>query len=108
MPDGDIDAAEKLLPAWFIRRMMTDRWTYGLMLTSGHVMVIDRISSIRQAADGTIWLDVEMQQKKKDLRLEPELREIPSNFKYLLSPTERNLASINAAHIIAAFELASR
>jgi hypothetical protein len=32
---------------------------------------------------------------------------VPSNLNYLLAPTERNDASINAAHVVAAFELAS-
>jgi hypothetical protein len=87
--------------------MMTDEWTFGLLLATGHVLVIDNISSVHQAADGSIWLDVRMHQKEKDRRLEPELGETPSNLNYLLAPTERNDASINAAHVMAAFELAS-
>ena len=107
MPDDEVEAAQKLLPAWFVQRMMTDEWTFGLLLATGQVLVINRIASVHQAADGSIWLDVEMREKREDSWLEPELGKMPSNLNYLLAPTERNDASINAAHVVAAFELAS-
>lgn len=93
--------AVALLPAWFVPRMIMDEWHFGLMLTTGQVLCISRIDDVKQAADGSIWLDVTM---------------LPDNFGSehvygrvmcpMVAPTHRLEASINAAHVVAAFELA--
>ena len=90
-----------LLPSWFVPRMATDQWCFGLLLPGGVVMVITHISNVTQAADGSIWLDVEMDEgdfwvdRVRNQGLTP-----------LLSPTSRTTASVNAAQVIAAFEMA--
>lgn len=68
-------------------------------------MVIEHISNVHQAANGSIWLDVKM--REKAAWLESELGDSPSRLTYLAAPTERASASVNAAHVVAAFELAS-
>ncbi len=91
--------AAKLLPAWFTPRMVDDNWFFGLLTVTGHVICISTINSVTQAADGTIWLDADL------------LTEKPGQFHKslgnpILAPTSRTDVSINASHIVAAFELA--
>ncbi len=98
--DPHFEEAVKLLPAWFTSRMMTDQWVFGLLTVTGQVIVISCIESIIRAADGTLWLDVEMHQQSIGVA-DPIFRE-----KGFFAPTSRTTASINANHIVAAFELA--
>lgn len=93
--------ASALLPAWFIPRMMTDEWSFGLLMTTGVIMAISCIDSVNQAADGSIWLDVRMW-GSDHLWVELHRKTMP----LMAAPTKRLQASINAAHVIAAFELA--
>ena len=37
-----ITKAQRLLPAWFVPRMMTDCWSFGLLLETGHLLVIEQ------------------------------------------------------------------
>lgn len=84
--------AREILPAWFVDRMMADNWLFGLMMTDGTVIGIQCINRVTQSADGTIWLDVEL---------------INHDFDgVFVAPTIRLTASINASHVMAAFELA--
>ena len=48
--------------------MMFDEWHFGLVLSTGQVLFIERVSDVRQAADGSIWIDVDMhtQEDAKD------------------------------------------
>ena len=65
------------------------------------LLVIENIDEVRQAADGSIWLNVTMSDKDAFVEaasLEPNL---------LYSPTPQRTASVNASHIIMALELAS-
>jgi hypothetical protein len=39
--------AERLLPAWFVPRMMTDWWHFGLLLVTGQVIAIRGIREVR-------------------------------------------------------------
>jgi hypothetical protein len=90
---------EAILPAWFVPRMATDSWCFGLRLTTGDVMVIEHITNVVQAKDGSIWIDVLMS---------PYVDKLPdqATTKYLFAPTSRCEASVNTAHIICAFKLA--
>lgn len=83
----------KLLPAWFVERMMHDSWSFGLLTVSGTTICIESITSVHQAADGSIWLDVVLMQTTNAKNT-------------FVAPTSRTSASINSAHIVAAFELA--
>ena len=89
--------AMELLPAWFVKRMMTDAWHFGLLTTSGTVIGIHQILRTYQAADGSIWIDVEL------MSVYPPAVAENSMF---IAPTSRTQASINTSHIVTAFELA--
>jgi hypothetical protein len=89
-----------LLPAWFTTRMMSEVWNYGLLTVTGDILAISRINNINRDEAGNLWLDAEM--VNYHVRGGDESR-ITS--KILVSPTERTNVSINAAHIVAAFEL---
>jgi hypothetical protein len=102
VPQDDIESAKKLLPAWFTERMMSDTWPFGLLLTTGHILCISRIEAVHQAADETIWLDVDM---IEDMPSKTVLQQMPK-MEWLLSPTSRKRASVQASQIIAAMELA--
>lgn len=108
-PDDELDAelddelddepervklARGLLPGWFLDRMMTDYWHFGLMMSNGTTIGIHSIRRAWQAADGTIWLDVEL------------MTDNPFSMSVLTAPTSRTSASINTKHVLAAFELA--
>jgi hypothetical protein len=98
------ERAKDLLPAWFIERMMTDEWTYGLMTPSGKVIVISTIKKVHQAKDGSIWIDVKLSRNPGFVDTSGA-----SGFKgsdFVFCPTSREEASINTSHIICAFELA--
>lgn len=89
--------AVDILPAWFTWRMMTDHWTFGLLTDTGVTIVVDHISRVVQASDGTLWLDVEMASRTPLQGGELTL---------FTSPTNRTSASISVSHVVAAFELA--
>jgi hypothetical protein len=109
MPYSDDDItvtqATALLPAWVIPRMMTDVWSFGLLLTGGVVLAIDYIEHVQRGVDGSIWLDVHMLE-------EQQVRWIKDTFCNKLpvpitgAPVGRYKASINVAHVVWAFELA--
>lgn len=94
--DPNVRLAQKLLPSWFVTRMMTDEWYFGLLLTTGHVVAINHINKVQQAADGSIWIDVEMD-------IHPPSRD---DLRIFGAPVDRPTATINAAHVVWAFELA--
>lgn len=87
---------------WFLRRMMNDNWCFGLLLTGGIMVAITHILRTRVTRDGTLWIDVEMMDGK-DIH---GMMAIPVPFTVVGAPTSRTDASINAAHIIWAIELA--
>ena len=86
---------------WFVPRMATDDWTFGLLLTTGTVAVITSITNINEHG-GIVWIDVELADKT-GLSFE----HLDLDFERLLfAPTSRLTASIRADAIVAAFELA--
>jgi hypothetical protein len=95
-PDDERRAALDLLPAWFVGRMMDDTWLFGLLLSNGQTLPIQHIEAVHRAADGSLWLDVLMAERGSVL----------TPGKYLYAPTSRLHASVNAAYVVAAFELA--
>jgi hypothetical protein len=93
-----IERARRLLPTWFVPRMMDDEWFFGLLLVTGRTLRITHIDDVHRAADGSLWIDASMEDP-------------PDNFSkreegHLYAPTSRLTVSVNAAHIVAAFELA--
>lgn len=94
--------AQALLPAWFIPRMMTDTWTFGLLLTTGVTLVVETITCVHVDSTGALWLDVTMSDNQfwSDIHKE-------RGFKGMMTaPTSRTTASVRADQIVAAFELA--
>ena len=90
------DEAKKLLPAWFIPRMMTGDCQFGLLLSSGIVLPISKIRGVAQDAAGDIWLDVAMVTYKGGAVLGIKVPNLP---------TSKLEASVNAKHVVAALEL---
>lgn len=85
----------RLLPAWFVPRMIDDVWSFGLMMSTGVVIAVENITAVTQAANGDIWIDVTLQTAPGVSRDDA-----------FTAPTSRATASINAQHIVAAYELA--
>ena len=94
----EVEEATRLLPAWFVTRMMTDHWFFGLLTDTGIIIGVEHIRSVNLGADGLVWLDV-------TLLSEPPLQ-TPPGMNLLIAPTDRTDASIAASHIVAVFELA--
>jgi hypothetical protein len=94
--------ATLILPSWFTQRMMEDSWQFGLMLSNGTTIAISGIKSLHLDASGGIWIDVYMLDYSVD-DLYVRTKEL---FYIWTSPTSRVEATINAAHVIAAFEIA--
>jgi hypothetical protein len=92
------DSGINLLPAWFIRRMASDMWYFGLIMTSGDVIGIQCISSISE--DGR-WIDATMIEGD----FEPQ-GTLNISGKLILAPTKRTSVSIQVQHIMGAIELA--
>jgi len=96
-----IIAAQQILPAWFVPRMMGDCYFFGLLTVTGHVIHIETIDRVYRDANGGIWLDAIMRENDFSELLESAIRKIGTS---LFSPSPRCKVSINAAHIVAAFE----
>lgn len=92
----DVERAARLLPAWFIPRMMTDEWNFAFLMVTGDIVHLTHIEKVHLGADG-IWLDVTLS------NCFGLLSGGPRHFK---APTDRTFASINARHVVMAFETA--
>ena len=86
----------EVMPAWFAGRMMADDWLFGLLLTTGHTMVIRNIDALHVSRNGQVLLDVNMATAEEA----PEMRG-----PVLTSPTERGRATVALTQVVAAFEL---
>ena len=95
-----MEESARLLPTWFVPRMMDDVWSFGLLTNAGIILAVACIQDVRQAADGQIWLDAQLDSSSDTDALAKD------GFKVLTAPTSRTSVSINAAHILAAFEIA--
>lgn len=97
----EVTAARALLPAWLTERMMTDDWEFGLLLVTGHVAVIQRITAVTQDSGGTVWLDVQLASEVGIYPLKAGGSALPA----IVAPTDRRQASINASTVVMALEL---
>jgi hypothetical protein len=59
-----VNKAAALLPAWFIPRMMSDHWEFGLLLVTGQLLHVEHIDDV-SGWPGNIWIDVTMANAKK-------------------------------------------
>jgi hypothetical protein len=89
------------LPAWFTSRMMSDSWFFGLLMQNRTILCIECIDRVWLAADDSLWLDVTMLDSPP-----PGADSLPKGIPVICAPTERNKATIAAAHVVAAFEMA--
>ena len=92
--------AAELLPAWFAERLAQEGTRFGVLLGTGHVLIVDQVRNVRAAPGGQVWLDVEI--------IVPFKKEgFPwGHFPLVkLSADERANSSINAAHIVAVVEV---
>ena len=94
----DLGEVEDQFP-WFVHRMMTDSWHFGLLVTGNVMIVVERINAIHEHG-GIVWLDVEMA-TSLDVR-----DVVAEGVTVMFSPTSRTQASVRADAVIAAFELA--
>lgn len=93
-------AARELLPCWFADRILAEPGRFALLLDTRHVLVIDGIRAVRQAAGGVVWVDVELViPHRKDAFPWGYFPVIKS------SGAERAMCSIAAAHIVAVVEV---
>jgi len=97
----DVKAAKAILPAWLTARMMTDDWLFGLLLVTGQVAVIQRITAVTKDASGTVWLDVLLANEAGPFVLKAGSVAVP----VILAPTDRTEASINTSTVVMALEL---
>lgn len=95
--EKQLDYSSRLLPAWFASRMLYDQWHFGVMMTSGTIIGVEQIKSVRVDCSGNLWLDVNL------LGSYGTKYPIQNIF---TAPTSRTMASINVSHIMAVFELA--
>ena len=87
----------EVMPAWFAGRMMADEWRFALLLSTGQVMLIRRVDAVHLSPHGLVLLDVDMQQEAEGFAA-------PGGV--LVAPTGRARATVNLAHVIAAYEVA--
>ncbi len=88
-----------LLPAWLSERLDAGPGRFGVLLATGHVLVVDAVRHVRQAG-GHLWLDVEI--------LIPFKKEgFPWGHFPLVkrSADERATCTLNAAHVVAVVEV---
>ena len=97
--------AERLLPAWFVPRMMFDEWFFGLLLTNGDILAIETIRKVHQDAMGNLWIDVTAHEYESRCLWQGS-NDRPWRKKIVGAPTERTFMSVNVSNIITAFELA--
>ena len=98
---SDLEELENCFP-WFVSRMVTDTWLFGLLVTGNLVFVVNHIEGIWEEHGDIVWLDVEMS-TETELYLQKPL---PPGLTLMFSPTHRTRASLRADAVIAAFELA--
>jgi hypothetical protein len=82
---------------WFMRRMMNDEWSFGLLTSNDTVICISRINGIHEP-----WIDVDL--LPHDEHINAVLRKWGLHPVFAL--TSRLTCSVRLDTIVAAFELA--
>lgn len=93
----------ELLPAWFTERMMSEEWLFGLLTVSGDIVAVRRINKITKDAAGQLWLDVKLAAYNEAKGVYDA--DNPRSQRLIVAPTERTNATVNAAHVVLAFEM---
>jgi hypothetical protein len=90
-----------LLPAWFGRRMIGLRGSFGLLLTTGDVVKLTSIAAAHQSSEGLVLLDVLLDQGGVPDGLDMAWR----SKHFLGAPVPgASVATVNLAHVVAAIE----
>jgi hypothetical protein len=97
----DPDEAADFLPAWFGSHMIGLRGKFGLVLTTGDVLMISSIGALHQSSGGAILLDVLL-----DHGGVPDGVDAAWQAKhYLGAPVPgATIATVNLAHVVAAVD----
>lgn len=100
----DPDQAVALLPAWFASRMMATRGSYGLLLGTGDVVRVSRVTAVQVSSGGAILIDVLL-----DHAGVPGGVDTAWQSKHFLGmPVPgANLATLNLAQVVIAVEFAA-
>tara|TARA_R110000868_G_scaffold108548_1_gene296180 strand:+ start:698 stop:1006 length:309 start_codon:yes stop_codon:yes gene_type:complete len=93
----DPDEAGRILPAWFVSRMMTDEWQFAFVLSDGTQLALTRIDWVVRDSTGRIWLDVRL--------MAPRYRESHTGWNLTYAPTARVRSSVSVDHIMYAIEI---
>jgi hypothetical protein len=97
----DPETVSGLLPAWFGRRMVGLRGSFGLLLTTGDVLRLTSIAAAHQSSEGIVLLDVLL-----DDAGVPDGVDLAWRSKHFLgSPVPgASVATVNLAHVVTAVE----
>jgi hypothetical protein len=98
---AETERAKRLLPAWFVARMMGDTRNFAFLIATGDVVHFENILDVHQAADGSLWVDVAL---VDHVPMSNHGRGI--KVRDIVAPGGRKTTSINVAHIVMAFETA--
>jgi hypothetical protein len=87
----------ELLPAWFVDRIVGG---FGLMMATGSVVAVKTVLDVTQAADGSLWLDVQLAPKP----------DTPTpggtGWQTTIHAAAGDRCSVAVAHVVCAVELA--
>ncbi|NES04587.1 MAG: hypothetical protein F6K22_18190 [Okeania sp. SIO2F4] len=107
----DVDIALSLLPVWFIDRMMTDIWEFGLLLTTGQMIIIESINAVSIDVNQELWIEVSLQSENlfDDDDAQHFYGHLYTENKKIIRGTDsqRSKANIKVSHIVAAFDVRS-
>jgi hypothetical protein len=96
------DQMVEVLPAWFMGRMTSDWWSFGLIMDNGLVFPIRCIKAI---SDDGRWLEVELMVKGDNIHTFPDSPVADMKLVYALSG--RTDANIQVSKIVCAIDLAN-
>ena len=97
----DPDEAASFLPAWFGSRMIGLRGKFGLVLTTGEILMITSIGALHQSPVGTILLDVLLDHAGVPDGIDPAWQ----TKHFLGAPVPgATIATVNLAHVVAAVD----
>lgn len=99
--NNNLKLARSILPGWFVDRMMTDNWYFGLMMSDGSVIVISEIVRVYVDVNGGIWIDAHMAEDA----INPAMQINRQRYYFTAPASSRTKVSLNAAHIMAAFDM---
>lgn len=85
---------------WFVNRLMSDEWSFGLYLTDGTLLGVTHLNAVR-FLDGEAWLDVSLMPQDHSSNIGRVYKTVVQG-----SPTERLSASVNVRHVMYVIELA--